>query len=599
MSDTINIGGITVSKFYLGESSDVKIYLGTTKLYPHLQEPCFAVVDDISTYTARTYVDVYETSSDKWYKLNNLNAYEEYGVYGSSTATTYYDGKLVIQDDYEYQYSGSSWVNVGEVSGSTLPNVSFVLNYNAKNYDATNSLIPQTNGQTKEVDATCNYNPSNIIDHSADGYISVVGNTRLAISGGTASLSRDNTQTGCTMTIVSKALGKGSNSSNYSLFTCRGSAGVSTLCWMYRQYTDYVRLHGKVDSPTLSCSSLNPSVLSVKTYYDGGVKSLVKNWTDNTTTGSSYQYYNNYTNGALFCDYLTYDVEFWRGDFYWLYMSHEVLTDEQIQQVIDYNEEGGGQTEYPVYYDEIQDPPNNLTFSSMTEAESYECPWVGMIATIDGVKYIFSGDSISGYEWVEHSGRLPQGYTEVEYIRQNSNYNAYINTGVIIFDNTTNTYTITTRLTSEFHSDLGCATIISCERVNSPYDGLGYRYKCSSTVNQLEFFGGNPNYTSSVVDNGDGTRTVTFQSSGDSIFTTDVPLSYMAAFSSTTYGANASWRHSDSTIYSATIVKNGVTVREFVPAKRDSDDKYGLYDLITNTFYASPNGNNFIGGQPV
>ena len=90
MSDTINIGGITVSKFYLGGSSDVKIYLGTTKLYPHLQEPCFAVVENISTYTARTYVDVYETSSDKWYKLNNLNAYEEYGVYGSSTATTYY-----------------------------------------------------------------------------------------------------------------------------------------------------------------------------------------------------------------------------------------------------------------------------------------------------------------------------------------------------------------------------------------------------------------------------------------------------------------------------------------------------------------------------
>lgn len=195
--------------------------------------------------------------------------------------------------------------------------------------------------------------------------------------------------------------------------------------------------------------------------------------------------------------------------------------------------------------------------------------------------------------------RLPQGYTEVEYIRQNSNYDAYINTGVILFDNTSNTYTLTTRLSSEFHSNLGCATIISCERVNSPYDGLGYRYKCSSTVDQLEFFGGNPNYSSSSVDNGDGTRTITFTSTGNSSFTTDVPLSYMAAFSSTTYGANASWRHSDSTIYSATVVKNGVTVRDFVPAKRDSDNKYGLYDLITDTFYTSPNGNNFSGGSEV
>ena len=195
------------------------------------------------------------------------------------------------------------------------------------------------------------------------------------------------------------------------------------------------------------------------------------------------------------------------------------------------------------------------------------------------------------------TSRLPQGYTEVEYIRQNSNYNAYINTGVIIFDNTTNTYTITTRLTSEFHSNLGCATIINCEAPSYPYNGLGYRYKCSSRVDQLEFFGGNANYNSSVVDNGDGTRTVTFQSTGNTSYTTNVPLSFLCSFNNSSY--TSAYRFADATIYSSTIVKNGTTVRDFVPAKRDSDDKYGLYDLITDTFYTSPNGNNFIGGDPV
>ena len=34
MADSINIGNITVSKFYLGNDDNVKIYLGTTKLYP-------------------------------------------------------------------------------------------------------------------------------------------------------------------------------------------------------------------------------------------------------------------------------------------------------------------------------------------------------------------------------------------------------------------------------------------------------------------------------------------------------------------------------------------------------------------------------------
>ena len=34
MADSINIGNITVNKFYLGPSDDVQIYLGSTKLYP-------------------------------------------------------------------------------------------------------------------------------------------------------------------------------------------------------------------------------------------------------------------------------------------------------------------------------------------------------------------------------------------------------------------------------------------------------------------------------------------------------------------------------------------------------------------------------------
>ena len=196
------------------------------------------------------------------------------------------------------------------------------------------------------------------------------------------------------------------------------------------------------------------------------------------------------------------------------------------------------------------------------------------------------------------TSRLPQGYTEVEYIR-NSNYNAYINTGVIIFDNTTNTYTITTRLTSEFHSNLGCATIISCENPVGIYYGLGYRYKCSSTVDQLEFYGAYPNYSSSVVDNGDGTRTVSLQSTGNTSWTISTPLSYFCSFNSTSYDSNSAYRFSDATIYSSTIIKNNVTIRDFVPAKRNSDSVYGLYDLINDVFYTSPNGNNFSGGQPV
>lgn len=212
-----------------------------------------------------------------------------------------------------------------------------------------------------------------------------------------------------------------------------------------------------------------------------------------------------------------------------------------------------------------------------------------------GTSWVNSGSQYT--EIVEVGGcGVPQGYTEVEYIR-NSNFNAYINTGIILFDNRNNSYTITVRLTSEFHSDLSCATIINAEKPVSPYNGLGYRYKCSSTVDELEFFGGQPNFTSSVIDNGDGTKTVSFQSTGATTWTTNAPLTFCCAFSNTAYTVTN--RFADASIYSATIVKNGVTVRDLVPVKRDSDSVYGLYDLVTREFYTSPNGNNFSGGSIV
>jgi hypothetical protein len=45
--------------------------------------------------------------------LNNLDNYEEYGMYGDSF-DTYYQGKLVIVNDHEYEWNGTEWVDLGE-----------------------------------------------------------------------------------------------------------------------------------------------------------------------------------------------------------------------------------------------------------------------------------------------------------------------------------------------------------------------------------------------------------------------------------------------------------------------------------------------------
>ena len=85
---------------------------------------CFEVFSEpITSYTSTTYDSVYSTADEKWYMLNNLNQYEEYGVYDIvediASATTY-EGKLGIVGEIEYQYSGGSWSVVGSYVDSSV-----------------------------------------------------------------------------------------------------------------------------------------------------------------------------------------------------------------------------------------------------------------------------------------------------------------------------------------------------------------------------------------------------------------------------------------------------------------------------------------------
>ena len=119
----INIGNLTIDKFYLGDSSNLKIYLGEIKLYPTDVPPtpignCYEIISTpITSYTSTDYSSVYSFADKKWYMLNNLNQYEEYGIYetGASLSDfTYYPNKLVIIGETEYQYQTNGWVNVGK-----------------------------------------------------------------------------------------------------------------------------------------------------------------------------------------------------------------------------------------------------------------------------------------------------------------------------------------------------------------------------------------------------------------------------------------------------------------------------------------------------
>ena len=378
----------TINDWNFDASNIVKVYHNGAVCYyklegsptPTGQTPCYAVVDDITQYSSTEFVDVFDKATNKWYKLNNLNEYEEYGVYGEGRDITYYEGKLTIDGGYEYEYSNGDWVNRGEVSGTTatLPNVPFTVNYNAKNYDVSTKTFAKTEGQLANTDVTVN---GTLTAH--DGYVTVSRSSRGIISGYDDYFNRTNSTPN--LTIISKQRTEGQNC---HMFANRSSS----FNWMYRPYSGWLTLHGTSEHGTLAVTT-QPVIESVRVDSDRSV--TYNNYTDNTSnTVSNFRYGSPNGSVALFAGYTNASTEWFVGDFYWIYMSQNTLTDEQVQEVINYNE-GGSISEYPIYYAEKQDPPKELVFDTMEEALAYQCPYVGVVATIGGTLYVFN----SSYEW--------------------------------------------------------------------------------------------------------------------------------------------------------------------------------------------------------
>jgi len=390
----IKLGNIDISAFKVG-SGDCKVYLGNTLLYPTTPsyDVCYAVVEDISSYTDRTYTDVYEKSSDKWYKLNNLNQYEEYGIYGSGRTITTYDGKLTIDGDYEYQYSGGSWVNVGEVSGSTIDTIWLdppstenqyavfpVSHYWGEGYKMVlNTYL--SGSYSSDTNSPWGFNSHTPIEFSfyQNGFYydfhNPTSTTAPDVYTGDRSwrIMKNNTlgsyENGQILNIIlsNGAVRVELESTGAAIVT--GSTGVTAQNWYNGLYNAEIRIYNINNKSHLSriqvYNANNELVNDLKFIKNNGVVgsqeiSLYDSILDAT-------YYNNTSYAP----------------------SYHIVS------------ESGG-TEYPIYYDEKTDPLDNLSFSSMTEAETYaynNCVYDGMKATINGDRYYFDSTDENG--WVK------------------------------------------------------------------------------------------------------------------------------------------------------------------------------------------------------
>lgn len=371
---------------------------------------CFAVVYDITQYQETEFEDVYDKATKKWYKLNNLNQYEEYGIYGSGKDITYYDGKLTIDNGYEYEWNGSEWVNVGEVIGSSrVPSGYVELTY--AQTSKINSSSSSSNAFTVPIDLqeTNNYiyefTPLNW-EESYYGHI-LGGNDASTNFPKWGIFKLDNGWGNETKRFISAFW-------NYNLETRSSSPGGN-----YRVYNNVkskftMNLHNytvgqgadiKVENEGYETVTHTSTTILRSSYsVTSGIYNIdVFSTSDGNTAYIALEQFHNLkveTNeGVAVYDYVPckrnsdnkvglYDVV---NNVFYSPSAFTLTAGDEASH-----------TEYPKYYSEKSDPLDGLTFNTMAEAQTYakaNCVYDGMRATIDGDRYYFDSSDKNG--WVK------------------------------------------------------------------------------------------------------------------------------------------------------------------------------------------------------
>ena len=396
----------TINDWNLGNDNIIKVYRNNVVCYYKIttsggttsQTPCFAVVENISSYIDREFEDVFNTSDGKWYKLNNLNQYEEYGVYGNGRNITYYEGKLTVDDGYEYQYSGDSWVNMGQVSGSSNQVVWFdpaVAGYDSASFE--------------------------IGHYWGEGYKMVC---RLYLQGtyssDVGSFWNNNNKTPLEFSFYSNGFyldgHNPTSTSSPSVYTGDYSFRVMRQSSLKNYTSGQILLmtftYGNVKVELEETGAVIANTGATRTgfsWYNGLYLPKIQSASNRKVHVSSIQIYN--ANNELVNDLkfiknngATGANEISMYDSVLGVTYNNTTSNVPSYHIVEEDESGG--IFYPVYYEEKTTPPNNIVFSTMSQAEQYECPWWGMTGIIGGTDYLFctTNEWLTKYYYQEVTG---------------------------------------------------------------------------------------------------------------------------------------------------------------------------------------------------
>lgn len=233
----------------------------------------------------------------------------------------------------------------------------------------------------------------------------------------------------------------------------------------------------------------------------------------------------------------------------------------------------------------------------MTNTELASASKVILGTTEASAMYI--GDTL-----IWHSGRLPVGYTEVEYISSTQTGSQYIDLNITLYDTLNKSYDLATKFNIIGPgSDNTQPTLFGCQTTTSPWPGTFIRLSnAADTYVTGRYIGAN------IKDNVLGDRN------------TVIELPVKTLPDKNLYNLNNSNRtHSWGTslfctfnnqnkttvsrlcyakLYYFKLFVEGTLVRDMVPCI-DPNNVVGLYDLVNDVFYSSPNGAAFVAGPTV
>lgn len=219
---------------------------------------------------------------------------------------------------------------------ANLPSNTFLVNYNAKNYNPETHLIPKTDGQIFNQDLVLNGAPS---AYTTD-HITLNGQF-FDYQFNSASDNPFNRSGNDSLTIILKTSKGVDASGEHTLLASR----VPNINWILFNPAngcdnsivflhDNNRYYYQCAYTTLSSE---PNIYAIRVSNSSGYG---QSYTDGTTAATNTVSFGGTANRiGFFTDpYRMGGFEIWKGDFYWMYVSTEALTDAEIQQVIKFNE---------------------------------------------------------------------------------------------------------------------------------------------------------------------------------------------------------------------------------------------------------------------